>query len=89
MSRRLAAAGYPVVAAPAERYYLDMATSTDWYEPGDGWAGSSSLADIEAFDPTAGWSAAERANGCWASRRACGPSTSPTVRRWNGCSSRG
>jgi len=61
-SRRLAAAGYAVVAAPAERYYLDMAASTDWDEPGTSWAGSSSLADIEAFDPTAGWSAGERAN---------------------------
>ena len=60
--RRLAAAGYPVVAAPAERYYLDMAASTDWYEPGTSWAGSSSLADVEAFDPAAGWSSAERSN---------------------------
>jgi hexosaminidase len=59
--RRLAEAGYPVVAAPAERYYLDMAASADWYEPGTSWTGSSSLADIEAFDLTAGWSAAERA----------------------------
>ena len=50
------------MAAPAERYYLDMAASTDWYEPGTSWAGSSSLADVEAFDPAAGWSAGERAN---------------------------
>jgi hexosaminidase len=50
------------VAAPAEAYYLDMAASSDWYEPGTGWAGSSSLADVEAFDPTRGWSAAERSS---------------------------
>jgi hexosaminidase len=60
--RRLAAAGYHVVAAPAEVHYLDMAASTEWYEPGAGWAGSSSLADIEWFDATAGWSDGERGN---------------------------
>jgi hexosaminidase len=59
-SRRLAAAGYDVVSSPAEAYYLDMAASPDWYEPGTSWAGHTSSADIAAFDPTAGWSAAER-----------------------------
>ena len=42
--------GTHVVAAPAERYYLDMAASPDWDAPGTGWAGHSSLADVEAFD---------------------------------------
>lgn len=60
--RELAAAGHAVVAAPAESVYLDMAAGTDWYEPGMSWAGSTSLADVEAFDPVAGWSDAERAN---------------------------
>jgi hexosaminidase len=60
--RELAAAGHAVVAAPAQSVYLDMAASRDWYEPGMSWAGHTSLADVEAFDPTAGWSDAERAN---------------------------
>ncbi|HEU4840462.1 MAG TPA: family 20 glycosylhydrolase, partial [Ilumatobacteraceae bacterium] len=58
--QRLAAAGHDVVAAPASAYYLDMAASRAWYEPGTSWAGHTSLADVEAFDPAAGWSAVER-----------------------------
>ena len=58
--RRLAAAGHTVVAAPAEVYYLDMAADTAWESPGMSWAGHSSVADIEAFDPAAAWSEAER-----------------------------
>ena len=66
-SRPPTAGGWPppathVVASPAEVYYLDMAADTDWHAPGTSWAGHSSLADVEAFDVTAGWSAAERAN---------------------------
>ncbi len=60
--RRLAADGYHVVASPAEVYYLDMAAAADWHAPGMSWAGHSSVADIEAFDVTAGWAAEERAN---------------------------
>jgi hexosaminidase len=60
--RRLAAAGYDVVAAPAEVYYLDMAVDHAWGSRGASWAGSTSVGDIEAYDPTAGWSAAERAH---------------------------
>jgi hexosaminidase len=60
--RRLAASGYHVVAAPAEVYYLDMAADSEWGSPGASWAGSSSVADIEAYDVTAGWSDTERAN---------------------------
>ena len=39
VGRRLAGDGHDVVAAPAQRYYLDMAASADWHEPGAGWAG--------------------------------------------------
>ena len=39
------------MAAPAEVYYLDMAVDDDWASPGTSWAGHSSVADIEAFDP--------------------------------------
>jgi hexosaminidase len=60
--RRLAAAGYQVVAAPAEVYYLDMAADTEWDSPGASWAGSSAVADIEAYDVTAGWTDTERSN---------------------------
>jgi hexosaminidase len=60
--QRLAAAGFHVVASPAEVYYLDMAADSDWHTPGMSWAGHSSVTDIEAFDVTAGWSAAERGN---------------------------
>ena len=59
--RQLAAAGHTVVAAPAEVYYLDMAVDDDWASPGTSWAGHSSVADIEAFDPVDGWSPDERA----------------------------
>ncbi len=60
ISRRLAAEGYDVVAAPAQAYYLDMANSADWHEPGAAWAGWISPERTYAFDPTAGWSEAER-----------------------------
>lgn len=58
--QKLAADGHTVVASPAEVYYLDMAADTAWDTPGTSWAGHSSVAAIEAFDPTAGWSATER-----------------------------
>lgn len=60
--RDLAAAGHQVVAAPAEVYYLDMATDAEWDSPGASWAGATSVADIEAYDVTAGWAASEREN---------------------------
>jgi hexosaminidase len=60
--RRLAAAGHQVVAAPAEVFYLDMAADTEWSSPGASWAGSTSVADIEAYDVTEGWTTSERAN---------------------------
>jgi hexosaminidase len=59
--RRLAAAGYQVVAAPAEVYYLDMASDAEWRSAGASWAGSTSVADIEDYDVTAGWTTTEKA----------------------------
>jgi len=56
---RLAAAGYDVVVAPAQRYYLNMALAPDWWEPGASWAGHASTADTYAFDPAAGFAAAD------------------------------
>jgi len=60
-SQKLAADGYEVVVAPGQAYYLDMANSPDWHEPGAGWAGSSSPAETYAFDPVANWSDGEKA----------------------------
>ena len=37
----LAREGYDVVITPGQAYYLDMAQSPAWLEPGAGWAGSS------------------------------------------------
>ncbi len=60
--QRLAAAGYQVIAAPADGFYLDMATTTDWYEPGTCWAGSISAQHIAQYDLDRSWSAAEKSN---------------------------
>lgn len=51
-----------MVVAPGQAYYLDMANGPDWHEPGAGWAGWSSPETTYAFEPTKGWSAAERAH---------------------------
>lgn len=59
-SQKLAAAGYDVVVAPAQAYYLDMALSEDWHECGAAWAGFSSVEATYRYDPTMSWSAAER-----------------------------
>ena len=67
--RRLAAGGHTVVVSPAEVYYLDMAADTAWDSPGTNWAGHSSVAAIEAYDPTAGWTSAEQA--CLGGIQAC------------------
>ena len=60
-SRRLAAAGYQVVVAPGQAYYLDMANGEDWHECGAAWAGWSSPETTYGFVPDAGWSADESA----------------------------
>jgi hexosaminidase len=59
--RRLVAAGYQVVAAPAPWHYLDHATDESWWSPGASWAGQASRDDVARFDVTAGWSPGERA----------------------------
>lgn len=46
-----AAAGYPVVMAPAQFLYLDLAWSPDIHEPGLYWAGTLNLAQVYACDP--------------------------------------
>ncbi|HEX4296614.1 MAG TPA: beta-N-acetylhexosaminidase [Devosia sp.] len=59
-SQKLAAEGYPVVVAPGQAYYLDMANGAEWHEPGAGWAGWSSPEKTYGFDPVAGWSDGEK-----------------------------
>jgi hexosaminidase len=54
-SGRLAAEGHAIVVSPGQAYYLDMALSSDWDEPGAGWAGWSGLRETYEFDPVAGW----------------------------------
>ncbi|MGS3176036.1 beta-N-acetylhexosaminidase [Aeromonas sanarellii] len=46
-----AAAGYPVVMAPAQHLYLDLAWSQDIHEPGLYWAGTLNLEQVHACDP--------------------------------------
>ena len=60
ISAALAGAGYTMVVCPGQAYYLDMAASPDWDEPGASWAGSSTAEATYAFDPVAGWSAAQK-----------------------------
>ena len=49
----LAAQGYRVIMCPGEAYYLDMAQSSEWAEPGLSWAGTSSPHQTYHFDPMA------------------------------------
>jgi hexosaminidase len=51
----LAEQGYDVVLAPAEAYYLNMAQSDDWWDPGASWAGTVSLEECYGYDPGGGW----------------------------------
>ncbi|MGL4250718.1 MAG: beta-N-acetylhexosaminidase [Aeromonas sp.] len=46
-----ATAGYPVVMAPAQSLYLDLACSPDIHEPGLYWAGTLNLEQVYACDP--------------------------------------
>jgi hexosaminidase len=59
-NRTLARAGHDVVVSPGQAYYLDMAVDDRWETPGAAWAGSTSVADIVAFDPADGWTPQER-----------------------------
>jgi hexosaminidase len=51
----LAAQGYDVVLAPGEAYYLDMAQSADWWEPGMDWAGTVPPEGCYRYDPGGDW----------------------------------
>lgn len=62
VSAALAGEGYSMVVCPGQAYYLDMAHSPDWDEPGASWAGSSTAEATYAFDPIAGWNAAQKEN---------------------------
>lgn len=52
----LAERGYDIVVSPGQRYYLDMANSASWAEPGAGWAGWSGPRETYEFEPREGWS---------------------------------
>lgn len=56
VSAQLAAEGYDIVVCPGQIYYLDMANSPAWSEPGSGWAGWSDPEKLYGFDPVEGWS---------------------------------
>jgi hexosaminidase len=56
----LAGQGYDVVVNPGQVCYLDMANSPDWDEPGAAWAGWSNPEKLYGFDPTAGWTEAQK-----------------------------
>jgi hexosaminidase len=51
----LAEQGYNVVQALAEAYYLNMAQSDDWWDPGASWAGALPLDRCYAYDPGGDW----------------------------------
>ena len=51
----LAEQGYDVVLAPGEAYYLDMAQSEDWWEPGASWAGTVPLERCYTYNPGGDW----------------------------------
>ena len=53
----LAKAGYDVIAMPGTRYYLDIAQSSDWWEPGAAWAGTAPLDLTYNYDPGGDWPA--------------------------------
>ncbi|KNY15668.1 beta-N-acetylhexosaminidase [Shinella sp. SUS2] len=60
-SAALADEGYTMVVCPGQAYYLDMAHSADWDEPGASWAGASTPEMTYAFDPVSGWNEAQKA----------------------------
>ncbi len=60
VSASLARQGYDMVVCPGQVYYLDMANSPDWDEPGASWAGWSDCDKLYHFDPVEGWSEAEK-----------------------------
>lgn len=56
----LAVAGYDVVIAPGQAYYLDMVQTEDWQEPGASWAGTVPPERTYSFDAEAGFPAEHR-----------------------------
>lgn len=46
----LAKQGYDVVMTPGQAYYLDMAQSSNWWEPGAGWAGASTPEESYCYE---------------------------------------
>jgi hexosaminidase len=59
-SADLAGQGYDIVVSPGQAYYLDMSNSQEWSEPGAGWAGWSSPERTYRFEPTEGWTEAQK-----------------------------
>ncbi|MBN9234717.1 MULTISPECIES: beta-N-acetylhexosaminidase [Phyllobacteriaceae] len=55
VSAALAGRGYDIVVCPGQVYYLDMANSPAWSEPGAAWAGWSEPQTLYEFDPVKGW----------------------------------
>jgi hexosaminidase len=62
ISAALAGQGYNIVVSPGQRYYLDMSQSTQWSEPGAGWAGWSGPSETYDFDPLQNWTEAQLRN---------------------------
>ena len=60
ISAELAGQGYDMVVCPGQVYYLDMANSPAWSEPGAGWAGWSDPEKLYRFDPVEGWTEAQK-----------------------------
>ena len=60
VSAALAGEGYDMVVCPGQVYYLDMANSPAWSEPGAGWAGWSDPEKLYRFDPVEGWTDAQK-----------------------------
>ena len=60
ISAELAGQGYDIVVCPGQVYYLDMANSPAWSEPGAGWAGWSDPEKLYRFDPVEGWTEAQK-----------------------------
>ena len=46
--------------APAENYYLDMAQSEEWWEPGSSWAGTVTVEKTYRYEPGGDWPEAAR-----------------------------
>ncbi len=60
VSAALAGEGYRMVVCPGQVYYLDMANSPDWDEPGASWAGWSEPEKLYGFDPVEGWTESQK-----------------------------